>query len=66
MAWRRSRSSSTRSATAVRIDSSNTATASRPASLAWYMAVSASRMSTSAVASGSSPEANARPMLADT
>ena len=44
MAWCRSRSSSTRSATRVRIDSSNTATASRPASLAWYMAVSASRI----------------------
>ena len=50
----------------VRIDSSNTATESRPASLAWYMAVSASRTRTSTLASGSSPEAKARPMLAET
>ena len=62
---RRLCSSSSRSAARARIDWSNTAMPSRPASFAWYIAVSASRIIVSKSTAGSLPSAKATPRLAD-
>ena len=63
-ARRRSCSSANRSAMRSRIELSNMVTMSRPAPLAWYMAVSASRSMVSASVVGSDAELRVTPTLA--